>query len=115
MEVFLQSRKITCNYQELKEQLEDEIIVAARNGVNLRILSDLVNDKLSDFLQENEKTELVNSAICVASLNDQTKALTILLNRGKTDISEISNYFLFNEIKELQESLLGESNNASFG
>lgn len=110
MEVLLQGRKITYNYKELKEQLEDEIIAAARNGVNLSILSDLVEDKLSDFLPRDEKTELINSAICIASLNDQKEALATLLNHGKTDISEISNYFLFNEIRELQEALLGESN-----
>lgn len=97
--------------KEAREILDKKIIIAARDGIELTILHDLLNGNFSSIL-DNQR-EVINSAIYIAALNEQKDALTILLDSGRTDISALSDTFLFEEIKELQETLLGDQDTDS--
>lgn len=99
------------NEIQLKRSLEEKIIVAARDGNNNQVLLDLVNGKF-DLIFQEEKKKLVLEAIKTSSFQDQKEALAILLNKGKSDISEIPSHDMcYSEIQEMLSDLKNNPNN----
>lgn len=93
------------NIDDVKLDLKEKIIIAARDGNNNQILLDLIKGRFDHIFQDESK-KLILDAIKTSSFQGQTEALTILLDKGKADISEIPSHDMcFNEIQTLLSDL----------
>ena len=91
----------------LKRNLEEAVIVAARDGNNNKVLFRLVNGEFNQIFTTEEIKALILDAVDTAAFHRQQDSLVILLNKGNTDISGLSRHDMcYPKIASLHEELV---------
>ena len=92
-----------------QEYLKDKLTFScARDGHNLELLQQFINGDLSNIFNEQETKSLLHELIHLAAWQyPEIKALKILLDHGKTDISNFSKRdIIYKHIEKTHKELM---------